>query len=90
MYVKLEDVLDILKTRRVNTRSVEVSDNIMQCINYIKKLPVEVSVPAVHGEWIMHTNFDGYLNHYECSVCHQAQGYKSNYCEEYGADMQED
>lgn len=42
------------------------------------------------GEWIMHTNFDGYLNHYECSVCHQAQGHKSNYCEECGADMHEE
>jgi hypothetical protein len=42
------------------------------------------------GEWIMHTNFDGNLNHYECSVCHQAQGHKSNYCEECGADMREE
>lgn len=39
------------------------------------------------GKWIMHTNFDGNLNHYECSVCHQAQGHKSNFCEECGADM---
>lgn len=42
------------------------------------------------GYWIMHTNSDGYLNHYECSVCHRAQGHKSNYCEECGADMHEE
>ena len=89
MYVKLDDVLSILKTRRLNTRSIEVSDNIQQCINQIKKLPVEDSV-SVRGEWIMHTNFDGYLNHYECSVGLQAQGHKSNYCEECGSDMREE
>ena len=90
MYVKLDDVLIVLKTRWLNTRSIEVSDNIQQCINQIKKLPVEESVLTIRGEWIMHTNFDGYLNHYECSVCHQAQGHKSNYCEECGSDMRED
>lgn len=90
MYVKLEDVLGILKTKRLNTRSIEVSDNIQQCINQINKLPVEDLVPVVRGEWIMHTNFDGYLNHYECSICHLAQGYRSNYCEECGAWMIEE
>ena len=44
MYVKLDDVLGILNTRRLNTRSIEVSDNLQQCINQIKKLQVEDSV----------------------------------------------
>jgi alpha-L-fucosidase len=39
------------------------------------------------GEWIMHTNSDGNLNHYECSVCHMQQGHLSNYCEDCGAKM---
>ena len=45
---------------------------------------------VIHGEWLMYTNFDGNLNHYECSVCHQAQGHKSKYCEECGARMIEE
>lgn len=45
------------------------------------------SVEVQHGEWIMHTNSDGNLNHYECSVCHRPQGYKSNYCEDCGSKM---
>lgn len=53
----------------------------------IDEVPAADVAPVVHGEWIMFTNFDGNLNHYECSVCHQAQGYKSNYCEECGAKM---
>lgn len=55
------------------------------CMTFRNKLDL-----VIRGEWIMHTNFDGNLNHYECSVCHQAQGHKSNYCEECGADMRED
>ena len=90
MYVKLDDVLSILKTKRLNTRSIEVSDNIQQCINLINKLPVEELVPTTRGEWIMHTNSDGYLNHYECSVCYQVQGHKSNFCGECGSDMREE
>jgi hypothetical protein len=43
--------------------------------------------PIREGEWIIHTNYEGNINHYECSVCHQAQGHKSNYCEKCGADM---
>ena len=39
------------------------------------------------GEWILHTNFNGNLNHYECSVCHKPQGYLSNYCEDCGSKM---
>lgn len=50
MYVKLDDVLSILKTKRLNTRSIEVSDNIQQCINQINKLPVEELVPTTRGE----------------------------------------
>lgn len=41
------------------------------------------------GEWIIHTSFDENLN-YECSVCHHAQGHKSNHCEECGSDMREE
>lgn len=40
-----------------------------------------------HGEWIMHTNSEGNLNHYECSECHMCQGHISNFCEECGAKM---
>lgn len=39
------------------------------------------------GEWIMPTNFKGF---FKCSVCHHAQGYKSNHCEECGTDMREE
>ena len=42
------------------------------------------------GKWIMHTNSEGNLNHYECSECHKPQGYKSNYCEDCGTKMLED
>jgi hypothetical protein len=46
-----------------------------------------IKYPIKEGRWIMHTNSEGNLNHYECSECHQAQGHKSNYCEECGAKM---
>ena len=45
---------------------------------------------AKEGTWIMHTNSEGNLNHYECSECHKAQGYKSNYCEDCGTKMTEE
>ena len=38
-YVKLEDVLDLLKTRRLNTRWISISDELMTCIHRIEKLP---------------------------------------------------
>jgi hypothetical protein len=49
--------------------------------------PTADVVEARHGEWIMRTNSDGNLNHYECSVCHMQQGYLSNYCEDCGTKM---
>lgn len=73
MYVKLDDVLDVLKTRRLNTRSIEVSDNIQQCINQIKKLPVETfcttSVPETCGKWISASTKPGVNAGMKCSIC---------------------
>lgn len=71
MYVKLDDVLDVLKTRRLNTRSIEVSDNIQQCINQIKKLPVEdiTSTTETCGKWISASTKPGVNAGMKCSIC---------------------
>jgi hypothetical protein len=61
------------------------------CFGILFKFTVTADVAdARHGEWIMHTNSDGNLNHYECSVCHIQQGYLSNYCEDCGTKMDGD
>jgi hypothetical protein len=56
-------------------------------LEYAESLPKADVAKVYHGEWIMHTNSDGNLNHYECSVCHMQQGYLSNYCEDCGTKM---
>ena len=68
-YVKLEDVLDILKTRRLNTRWVSISNELMTCIYRIKKLPViEVVEPALEADWVPAR--EGFLgSDYWCSNC---------------------
>ena len=60
-------------------------DVVRQCYGQVIKYPL-----AKEGTWIIHTNFEGNLNHYECSECHKAQGYKSNYCEDCGTKMMEE
>lgn len=73
MYVKLDDVLSVLKTRRLNTRSIEVSDNIQQCINQINKLPVEAfcmpPAPEICGKWISASTKPEVNAGMKCSIC---------------------
>jgi hypothetical protein len=56
-------------------------------LDLVQKQPAADVAEVRHGYWIMHTNSDGNLNHYECSVCHIQQGHLSNYCEDCGAKM---
>lgn len=68
-YVKLEDVLDILKTHRINTRSVEIAHELEHCIGHVKKLyAIGVVEPAFEAEWV--PTYEGFLGtDYQCSNC---------------------
>ena len=66
-------------------RDTDVIEVVRQCYSQIIKYPI-----TKEGMWIMHTNSEGNLNHYECSECHKPQGYKSNYCEDCGTKMLEE
>ena len=52
-YVEREKVLEILKLKRINTRSVEVSDNIQECINRVKHIENADVIEIKHGEWVV-------------------------------------
>ena len=68
-YVKLEDVLDLLKTRRLNTRWISISNELMTCIYHIQKLPTaEVVEQALEAEWV--PEYKGFIGgDYRCSNC---------------------
>ena len=90
-YVKLSDIKDILnKLLQEPAYQHEGEDFYAGVCSVESELDCLTSYKILKGEWIMHINSDGYLNHYECSVCHQAQGHKSNYCEECGSDTREE
>lgn len=57
-------------------------------VNKIRLMCEENNYECVRtGYWKPYLNSDGNLNHYECSVCKQQQGYTSRYCEECGSRM---
>ena len=68
-YVKLEDVLDILKTRRLNTRWTSISNELEHCIYRVKKLyTIELVEQAFEAEWV--PTHEGFLGtDYQCSNC---------------------
>jgi DNA-directed RNA polymerase subunit RPC12/RpoP len=68
-YVKLEDVLNILKTHRINTRLAEVAQALEHCTGHIKRLyTIEVVEPALEAEWV--PTYEGFLGtDYQCSNC---------------------
>ena len=68
-YVKFEDVLNILRTRRVNTRSAEISHELEHCLNRVKRLyTVELVEEAFEAEWV--PTYEGFLGtDYQCSNC---------------------
>lgn len=68
-YVKLEDVLNILRTRRINTRSAEIAHELEHCDRQIKKLPtIDIEESSPFAEWIPEgKSFLGC--DYRCSGC---------------------
>ena len=95
-YVEREAVLSIIeyiRTKYINNYNCRSkwnqfwADTIRYFEKKVKDIPAADVEVVRHREWIMHTNSDGNLNHYECSVCHIQQGYLSNYCEDCGTKM---
>ena len=68
-YVKLEDVLSILRTRRINTRSLEIAHELEHCDSQIKKLyAIEIVESAFEAEWA--PTYEGFIGtDYQCSNC---------------------
>ena len=76
-YVKLEDVLNIIKEQNCNNTGV---------IQHIKQhCPTADVVEVQHGEWIEE---GGKIP--ECSICKKISWFKGDYCTHCGADMRGD
>ena len=88
-YTEKEELVDWLNNVDgiIADGTVEAPTLYKQIITDIKNFPAADVEKVRHGEWIMHTNSEGNLNHYECSECHMCQGHISNFCEECGAKM---
>ena len=67
-YVKLEDVLNILKTHRINTRLAEIAHELEHCVGHVKKLYAIEVVAALEAEWV--PTYEGFIGaDYQCSNC---------------------